>query len=67
MFIRQDGLCTDNKNSAKLFTTIDQAKTYVTEWRKTSTVNGKESLTVNIVEVETRPIINKVGKTIYTL
>jgi len=67
MFIRQDGLCTDNKNSAKLFITIDQAKTYVTEWRKTSPVTGKESLTINIVEVEIKPIIKSIGRVIETV
>lgn len=67
MFIRNDGLCTNNKNAARLFETLDQARDYVVEWRATSGVNGKDTLELNIVEVETKPVIQRVGKVVDTL
>lgn len=63
MFIREsDGLCTDNKAAAKLFDTIEQAKEYTKEWRKVSPVDARISLKLSIVEVETKPVIKRVGK-----
>jgi len=63
MFIRAlDGGCTDNKASATLFATVDEAKEYVTDWRATSFVDGASSMQISIVEVETKLVITKVGK-----
>jgi hypothetical protein len=65
MFIRAlDGGCTDNKSSAMLFNTVDEAKAYVTGWRESSYVVGKSSLQLSIIEVETKHIISKIGKEI---
>ena len=63
MFIREsDGYCTDNKTAAILFNTVEQAKDYVVGWRETSQVVGKASMKISIVEVETKLVIQKVGK-----
>jgi hypothetical protein len=63
MFIRKsDGCCTDNKAAAILFDTVEEARTYVKDWRVTSTVSGKSTMAISIVEVETKLVINKVGK-----
>jgi len=67
MFIRNDGLCTDNKAAAKLFQSIEDAKVYVHYWRKSSGVNEKESLPLNIVEVKTKVVIQKVGDIVETV
>lgn len=63
MFLRaKDGGTTDNKASAMLFYTIDEARAYVTTWRTTSSVSGASTMQISIVEVETAPTIKKVGK-----
>lgn len=63
MFIRAlDGGGTDNKASAMLFDTIKSAREYVTDWRTTSQVGGASSMDISIIEVETKPVIQKIGK-----
>lgn len=63
MFLRaKDGGTTDNKESAMLFSTIDEARAYVTDWRTTSFVSDASTMQISIVEVETAPVIKKVGK-----
>lgn len=63
MFIRaSDGHCTDNKASAILFDTVDEAKAYVASWRTTSGVHHAPTDKVSIIEVETKRVIQKVGK-----
>lgn len=63
MFIRAvDGCCTDNKASAILFNTVEEARAYVLTWRVTSTVSGSSSMQVSIVEVQTKLVVQKVGK-----
>lgn len=64
MFIRAlDGGGTDNKASAMLFDTIESAREYVTNnWRTTSQVSGRSSMDISIIEVETKPVIQKIGK-----
>ena len=67
MFIRKDGLMTDNKSSALLFNTTNEAREYVTDWRVTSAVHNKENADVEVVEVETKQVISKVGKVVELL
>lgn len=69
MFIRAlDGGGTDNKASAMLFETIESARDYVTNnWRKTSQVVGSYSMDISIIEVETKPVIQKIGKEVEKL
>lgn len=67
MFIRNDGLCTDNKNAAKLFETPEEAREYVNTWRVTSGVHEKETLPLQLLEVQTKQVIQKVGKVVETL
>lgn len=62
MFLRHDGGGTDNKASAILFNTIEQARDYVSTWRGDSYVVGSSSMQISIVEVETKPVIKKIGK-----
>lgn len=64
MFIRaSDGGGTDNKASAMLFDTIESAREYVTNnWRTTCQVSGASSMDISIIEVETKPVIQKIGK-----
>ena len=61
MFIRNDGLCTDNKASAKLFDTVEEAREYVKTWRTDSGVHGKEDIPLQLLEVQTKSVIQKVG------
>lgn len=66
MYIRNDGLCTDSKLAVKLFETIDSAEDYIPEWRET--VGSHHSMVeLSIVEVETKLIVKKFGKTVKTL
>jgi len=67
MFIRNDGLCTDNKSAAKLFATPEEAREYVKTWRVTSGVHEKETLPLKLVEVQTKQVIQKVGKVVEIL
>ncbi len=68
MFVRNDGLMTDNKASIKLFDTVDEAETYIAVWRLESGVNQPDpSVPVEIVEVETKIVCQKIGKTIKSL
>ena len=63
MFISaSDGCCTDSKDVAVLFGTVDEAKDYVNNWRINSTVSGKSTMQISIMEVTTRPVIQKVGQ-----
>lgn len=66
-FIRNDGLCTSSKAAAKLFETVDEAHQYINEWRVTSGVNGKQSLRLEILEVETKPVLQSIRQVIETL
>ena len=61
MFIRNDGLMTDNKAAAKLFDTIEECREYVKDWRVTSQVNDTNSAKVEVVEVAVKKVISKVG------
>ena len=57
MYIRaSDGLMTDNKSSAKVFESIQQAEEYYTDWLATK-VQG--TIRFNIVEVEVKKVITK--------
>lgn len=63
MFLRaKDGGGTDNKAAAILFDTVESARAYVTDWRGTSFVSGASSMDISIIEVETKPVITKIGK-----
>lgn len=61
MFIRNDGLMTDNKSSAKLFDTIEECREYVKVWRATSGVHNKDIAKVEVVEVAVKKVISRVG------
>jgi hypothetical protein len=67
MFIRNDGGCTDNKSAAKLFETPEEAHEYVKTWRATSGVNEKETLPLELLEVQTKQVIQKVSKVVEIL
>lgn len=60
MFIKPDGLLTDNKQSAKLFNTVQEAADYATEWRKSPDTNDPVTMPLFIVECEVKPVIQKV-------
>jgi hypothetical protein len=56
MFIRNDGLFTDNKNAAMLFNTIEELEDYLSIWR------ADYQWTLFAVEVEVKPVVQKVGR-----
>jgi len=58
---------TDNKASAMLFDTPDEAKEYCVKWKITSQVSDASSADVELVEVEVKPTISKVGKVVEIL
>jgi hypothetical protein len=69
MFIRaSDSLFTDNKASAMLFDTGIEAEAFVEQWYKDfpGGNNGRtedgQVIPLFLVEVETKPVIQKVGK-----
>lgn len=68
MFVRADGLFTDNKASAKLFDSGIEAEAYVEQWYKdfpganNGLTEDGQVIPLFLVEVETKPIIQKVGK-----
>lgn len=61
MFIRNDGLMTDNKAAAKLFDTVEECRGYVNDWRTTSGVHDTHSAKVEVVEVAVKQVISRVG------
>jgi hypothetical protein len=65
MYIRNDGFCTDSKSAIKLFDTVKDAEDFLPEWRATTSVRHGGNL--SIVEVETKLIVKKFGKTVKTL
>lgn len=66
MFIRLDGLMTDNKASAKLFDTVEIAEDYIKDWKITSEVQ-QTGEPIEIVEVITKSVIQKVGAVVRVL
>ncbi len=54
-----DGLFTSNKQSAKLFNTIQEAEDYYYIWLNTTGVDKPNELKLAIVEVETKPVITR--------
>lgn len=66
MFVRaKDGLMTDVKPSAKLFETADEAAEYVKTWLKDTEVSlPKDRKPVNIVEVDTKVVLQKVRQVV---
>lgn len=63
MFVRaKDGQMTENKSSAKLFETPEEAKAYAMEQFKANGVATDPSVLMELVEVETKPTISKVVK-----
>jgi hypothetical protein len=52
---------TDNKDSALLFSTPEDAKEYVKWWRITSLIANK-GVKVEIVEVTVKTVASKIGK-----
>lgn len=66
MFIRNDGFCTGNKASIKLFPSVLDAKEYIEDWKTTTTVDCGDN-PLEIVEVETKPIATKIGRVVGTV
>lgn len=65
MFVRNDGFMTDNKAAMKLFDTVEEAETYVVGWRAGSGVRQSDpTVPVEIVEVETKIVCQKIGKVV---
>lgn len=65
MFIRvKDGLMTDNKASAILFGDPVAAEKYAENWKVTTDVHQVPQHSVQLIEVETRPTISRVGKVV---
>lgn len=62
MFIGNDGFCTSSRAAVKLFDTADQARSYVVEWRAAGRVVGSSTLSLSLLEVETKPVIKRIGK-----
>jgi hypothetical protein len=62
MFVRNDGLMTDTKASARLFETFDEAKRYILEeWLSDGGVHFPENReAIEIVRVETKQVMHKV-------
>jgi len=69
MFVRaSDGLFTDNKAAAMLFDNGIEAEAYVEQWYKDFPGANKgltedgQVIPLFLVEVETKPVVQKVGK-----
>lgn len=62
MFVRRDGLMTDNKASARLFETFDEVKRYMLEeWFPNSGVSFPDDRQpAEIVKVETKTVLHKI-------
>lgn len=60
MFIRKEHFCTDNKASALLFETAEQAREYVNDWRTRLRVNLRDDVPLVLVEVAVKPVMTKV-------
>jgi hypothetical protein len=67
MLVRNDGLMTDNKAAAKLFDAAKDAEDYIVDWKVNSGVEitGKEP--IEIVEVQTKVVVQKVLKVVASL
>lgn len=59
-FIRNDGLFTDNKASARLFETAEEAETYAIAWLADGdqTSDGQQ-IPLFLVEVEVKPVLHR--------
>ena len=66
MFVRKDGLMTDNKASALLFNTQVEAEQYVPSWKISSGVHQREKA-VEVVEVEVKVVVQKVKQVVSTI
>jgi hypothetical protein len=67
MYVRAlDGGMTDNKQSVKLFDTIEMATEYAKTWAQTSQVHGDKN-SACIVEVETKLVMKKEMKSLGSL
>ena len=67
MYVRAlDGGMTDNKQSVKLFDTIEMATEYAETWAQTSQVHGNKK-SASIVEVETKLVMKKELKSLGSL
>ena len=70
MFVRGDGLFTDNKASAKLFDNGIEAELFVEQWYKDfpGANNGRtedgQVIPLFLIEVEVKPVIQKVGNSV---
>ncbi len=67
LFVRKDGLMTDNKAAMKLFDTVEEAETYIDQWRVGSGVQMVPTQPIEIVGVETKIVCQKIGKVVKTL
>lgn len=67
MFIRKDGLMTENKSSALLFNTLTEAEDYVKLWKINSGVQITGTLPIEVVEVEAKVVCSKVKGVVSTL
>lgn len=64
MLVRKDGFMTDNKASALLFPTVFDAAEYIQDWKVNSGVQITGSSPIEIVEVQTKVVVQKVGKVV---
>lgn len=64
MLVRNDGLMTDNKSSALLFPTVFDAAEYIQDWKVNSGVQITGNTPIEIVEVQTKVVVQKVGKVV---
>jgi hypothetical protein len=67
MLVRNDGYMTDNKASAKLFDTVKDAEDYIKDWKIKSGVQITGKAPIEIVEVQTKVVVQKVGKVVVSL
>ncbi len=67
MLVRNDGLMTDNKAAARLFDTAKDAEDYIPIWKATSGVQITGKAPVEIVEVQTKVVAQKILKVVASL
>jgi len=66
-FLLQDGMSTFNKSAAKLFDTVDEAREFIAKVRDTTKTKFGDSgpiIPVDIVEVEIKPVLKKIGNVV---